>query len=102
MVKEQLSGRIVNIVLKAIREEKGRLTAISDLSVINRQEFDVEGLQKMRLDRFIRVGSAMAVMMPRKRYEQMKQEISEVFWNAIESMENGEELNGNEDDADNN
>lgn len=102
MDKNQLSGRIVSIILKAIREEKGRLTAISDLSVINRQEFDVEGLMKMRFDRFIRVSSAIAFMLPRKRYEQMKQDISEVFWNAIENMENGEELISNEDDADNN
>ena len=50
MTISQLTSNIVGIILDTIREKKGRLTEISDLSVINRQEFDVEGLANMKLN----------------------------------------------------
>ncbi len=87
MTISQLTSNIVGIILDTIREKKGRLTEISDLSVINRQEFDVEGLANMKLNRFIRLGKTVAQSLPRKRYEQMKSDISEKFWESIENQE---------------
>ena len=87
MTISQLTSNIVGIILDTIREKKGRLTEISDQSVINRQEFDVEGLANMKLNRFIRLGKTVAQSLPRKRYEQMKSDISEKFWESIENQE---------------
>lgn len=96
MINNQLSSLIVSIMLEAIREEKGRLTAISDMCVINRQEFDKEGIEKLRLNRFVRLGAAMAAIMPRKRFQQMGQEIADTFWHTVERMENGAHFNQDE------
>lgn len=91
----QLTSVIAGIILETIREKKGRLTEISDQSVINRQEFDEEGLANMKLYRFIRLGKTMAKSLPRNRYDQMKSEISEKFWECIENEEFEDEDNNN-------
>jgi hypothetical protein len=90
MATSHLTGIIAGIILDTIREKKGRLTEISDQSVINRQEFDVEGLAKMKFDRFVRLSETMARTLPKKRYEQMKSEISREFWDNIEGKEEHE------------
>ena len=87
MATSHLTGIIAGIIIDTIREKKGRLTEISDQCVINRQEFDVEGLAKMKLDRFVRLGKTMARTLPKKRYDQMKSEISKKFWDSIEGKE---------------
>lgn len=93
MTNDTLTGRIASTMLQAIKEERGRLTAVSDMCSINRQEFDVEGLSKMSLSRLIRLGAAMAIIMPKKRYIQMTQDISEIFQQTVDYLE---DLNSSE------
>lgn len=95
MTISQLTSIIVGIILDTIREEKGRLTEISDQSVINRQEFIAERMANMKLYRFVRLGKTMAKSLPRKRYDQMKSDISKKFWESIENEEFEDEDNNN-------
>ena len=95
MTSTKLANIITGIILDAIREKKGRLTEISDQSAINRKEFDEEGLANMKLYRFIRLGKTIAQTLPRKRYDQMKSDISKNFWDCVENEDF-------EDDEDNN
>ena len=85
MTQLTLTGLIAGIILETIREKKGRLTEVSDRSVINRREFDEEGLINMKLGRFIRLGKVLAQSLPRDHYNQMKNDISDEFWNYIEN-----------------
>lgn len=87
MTRSQLTGIIAEIIIDTIREKKGRLTEISDLCVINRQEFDVDGLAKMKFGRIVRLSQAVAQALPRKRCEEMLQEIAKKFWESIDEME---------------
>ncbi len=87
MIRNLLARLIAEIMLEAIRERRGCLTAVSDMCAINRGEFHPEGIAKMRLDRIVRLGQAMAYCMPREQYEAMKRKISELFWEWVEKMD---------------
>ena len=93
MKNNVLALSIADIINKAVREKRGRLTEVSDLSVINRQSFDADGIAQLPLFQFVRLGQALAVSLPKDRYEQMKSNISETFWDSIEGKEAG---NGND------
>lgn len=87
MTKDLLALSIGDIINKAVREKRGRLTEISDLSVINRQEFDPEGIANLAFYQIIRLGKAIIEAMPKKRIEQLKMDISKAFWDSIEGKE---------------
>ena len=48
-LKDQLTREIAGIILRYVRNEKGRLSEISRDSRINRREFTIRGLAKMKL-----------------------------------------------------
>ena len=81
----------MDIILDTIREKKGRLTEISDQSVINRQEFIEERMVNMKLYRLVRLSETMAKSLPRSRYVQMMSDISEKFWESIEHEDDEDE-----------
>lgn len=87
MTKNLVAEIIAEIMLEAIREKKGRLTEVSTECSINRQEFDVEGLTNLKLYRLLRLVQALVHALPRARYEQMKNDIAEVFWKSIDDLD---------------
>lgn len=93
MAKDLLALSIGDIINKAIREKRGRLTEVSNQCVINRQEFTPEGISKLAMYQFTRLGQAMVENMPRNRYEQMKKDISKKFWDSIEGKEESDGKN---------
>lgn len=76
MLKNQLTSKVAGIILKTLREQKGRLTQVSDLCKINRREFNIRGLSKMKFHRQLRIIYALAVVLPALRYEQLMNEVS--------------------------
>lgn len=107
MTNKQLALFIGDTINKAVREKRGRLTAISDQCVINRQEFDPEGIANLHVFQLVRLGKALAGFLPKKRYEQMKSDISREFWDSVENPDDEEEEVESEnqevkDDDDNN
>ena len=81
---------IGDILNKAVREKKGRLTEVSEQCSINRQKFDPEDIIHIQFHQLVRLGQAIALSMPRDRYEQMKSEISDKFWKSIDDILNGD------------
>lgn len=75
MLKEQLTSMVAGIVLQRVRSEKGRLTEISELSKINRREFTVRGLSKMRMHRLLRIFYALTLVMTYHQFKLMMDEI---------------------------
>ena len=90
MENHELALSIGDILNKAVREKRGRLTEVSEQCSINRQKFDAEDITNIRLYQLIRLGQAIALSMPRDRYEQMKSEISDKFWKSIDDILNGD------------
>ena len=58
-LKEQLTSEVAGIILKYVKAEKGRLTRISEDARINRKEFNIRGLSKMRLHRQMRLNHSL-------------------------------------------
>lgn len=90
MEKNELALSIGDILNKAVREKKGRLTEVSEQCSINRQKFDPEDIIHIQFHQLVRLGQAIALSMPRDRYEQMKSEISDKFWKSIDDILNGD------------
>lgn len=90
MKKDLLALTIGGIINEAIREKRGRLTEVSDMCVINRQEFAPEGIANLALHQLTRLSRAMVEAMPKQRLEQMKKDISKEFWDSIERSEEEE------------
>ncbi len=79
LLRNQLTSRVAGIILTRIRERKGRLTEISDECRINRREFNVRGLSKMSLHRLLRVVYALYMVLPKREYDEMMDEIRRVM-----------------------
>jgi hypothetical protein len=77
MLKEKLTSMIAGIILREVRNPqcKGRLTQISDVCRINRREFNVRGLSKMKLHRLLRIIYALALVMTPSQFERMMSEV---------------------------
>lgn len=91
MKTNELALSIGDIINKAVREKKGRLTEVSDQCSINRRKFAPEGIIHIEVYQLIRLGQSIALSMPRNRYEQMKSEISCLFWKSIDDILNGDD-----------
>lgn len=79
LLRNQLTSRVAGIILTRIRERKGRLTEISDECRINRREFNVRGFSKMSLQRLLRVFYALYMVLPKREYDEMMNEIRRVM-----------------------
>lgn len=84
MLKERLTSEVAGIILRYVRTPKGRLTEISDLCSINRKEFNVRGLSKMKLHRLLRIIYALALIMSYEQYRKMMNEVRDVIWEQEE------------------
>lgn len=84
MLKEQLTSKVAEIILRRVRMEKGRLTMVSDLSRINRKEFNIKGLSKMKMHRLLRIIYALALVLNEDEYRKMMNEMRDVIWEDME------------------
>lgn len=75
MLRDQLTSKIAGIILQHVRTPKGRLTEISDMCRINRKEFTVRGLSKMRLHRLLRIIYALHLEASYVENKRMAEEI---------------------------
>lgn len=80
MLKEQLTSEVAGIILRHVRNPKGKLTEISELCRINRKEFNVRGLSKMKLHRLLRIIYVLALTMSYDQYRKMTDEVRDVIW----------------------
>ena len=81
MLKDQLTSSVAGIILRQVKKEKGRLTEVSDLCRINRSEFNVRGLSKMKLHRLLRIVYALTLVTPYNDYRQMMDEVRNTISN---------------------
>jgi len=56
-----MTNEIASIILEYVRAKRGRLTYISEVTNINRQEFCVEKMFKMKFHRLLRIFFAMTL-----------------------------------------
>lgn len=79
LLRKQMTSKVAGIILTRIRDRKGRLTEISDGCRINRREFNVRGFSKMSLHRLLRVVYALCLVLPKREYDEMMNEIRRVM-----------------------
>lgn len=75
MLKTQLTNRVSGIILEHIREEKGRLTRISDESRINRKWFNAAGFARLRHHQMLRIVYALCLELSPGEFNAMTCEI---------------------------
>ena len=78
-LKDQLTRDIAGIILRYVRNEKGRLSEISRDSRINRREFTIRGLAKMKLHRLLRILYDLCLELPYAEYMKMMDEIRQTI-----------------------
>ena len=78
-LKDQLTREIAGIILRYVRNEKGRLSEISRDSRINRREFTIRGLAKMKLHRLLRILYDLCLELPYAEYMKMMDEIRQTI-----------------------
>ena len=78
-LKDQLTREIAGIILRYVRNEKGRLSEISRDSRINRREFTIRGLAKMKLHRLLRILYDLCLELPYAEYMKMTDEIRQTI-----------------------
>lgn len=79
MKKQDLAKKFAEIILQYLRSKKGRLTRISDMCSINRREFTIEGLSRMKISRLLVILYAMELELYYDEYEQMIKELWQTF-----------------------
>ena len=77
-LKDKLTSEVAGIILKYVKAEKGRLTRISEDARINRKEFNIRGLSKMRLHRQMRLNHSLYLEMTHEEYYRMWDEINDI------------------------
>lgn len=87
MLKEQLTSAVAGIILHHLRDFKGRLTEVSDLSNINRRELNRKGLAKMKMHRLLRLVYAMALVLPYREFDLMWKDILDEIRNFSDDFD---------------
>ena len=84
-LKDQLTREIAGIILRYVRNEKGRLSEISRDSRINRREFTIRGLAKMKLHRLLRILYDLCLELPYAEYMKMTDHLHNPYSNDKKS-----------------
>ena len=83
---------ISDMINKAVREKRGRLTAVSDQCVINRQKFDPDGIAHLDFHQIVRLWNAVEDALPEDRLQQLISDIKE-FRNIIKEQDDEDDNN---------
>lgn len=78
-LRDKMSSDVAAIVLRYVRNKKGRLTQVSDDCRINRREFNISGLNKMRLHRLLRIVYDLYLELPYSEFVKMTDEIRDII-----------------------
>lgn len=78
-LKTQLTSEVAGIVLEYVKAKKGRLTWISEVTGINRREFNRHGLAKMKFHRLLRILYALSLCMDEEVFKEFMTEISDTI-----------------------
>jgi acyl-[acyl carrier protein]--UDP-N-acetylglucosamine O-acyltransferase len=85
--KERLTSEVAGIILKYVTERNGRLSRISEVTGINRREFNRRGLAKMKLHRLLRIVYALALYQNWDDFEEMMHDISDKIYEYVEDFD---------------
>ena len=79
MLKDKLTSEVAGIILRHVRNPKGRLTEVSELCRINRREFTIRGISRMKFHRLLRIFYALSLVVRYEEYKQMTDELRDVI-----------------------
>lgn len=74
-LKDQMTSEIAGIILQHVRNHKGRLSEVSDDCRINRREFNVRGISKMKFHRLLRIFYDLLLILTYAEFTKMMEEI---------------------------
>lgn len=90
MTTDQITSHVVGIILRHVRDKRGRLTLVSDMCRINRREFSQQGIAKMRLYRLVLIIAALFIVQHSFETKKMVDEIVNDFLAFVNDYENGD------------
>ena len=70
-----MTSEIAGIILQHVRNHKGRLSEVSDDCRINRREFNVRGISKMKFHRLLRIFYDLLLILTYAEFTKMMEEI---------------------------
>ena len=77
-LKREFTDEVSGVILKKVREQRGRLTKVSDMCQINRRMFNQDEIGKLKLNQVLRLFYAICVEIRPKEFEKMLTEMSNV------------------------
>ena len=83
-----LSKMFAEIILQQVRSQRGRLTMVSDLCGINRNEFQVEKFTNMRFYRTVRIFYILLTIVNYEEFKQMMDKLWETVQDTCDEYEN--------------
>ena len=86
-LKDQLTSEVSGIIMNYVREEKGRLTWISEVTGINRKEFTRRGLAKMKLYRLLRIIYALSLRLDEDEMMHIMEEVLGVIYEYVDDYD---------------
>lgn len=89
MTTDQITSHVAGIILRHVRDKRGRLTLVSDMCKINRREFCHEGIAKMRFYRLVLIIAALFIVQHSFETRKMLTEIVNDFRAFVNDYENG-------------
>lgn len=77
-LKRDFTDEVSGVILKKVREQRGRLTKVSDMCQINRRMFNHDEFCKLKLYQVLRLLYAICVDVRPKEFEEMLTEMRDV------------------------
>lgn len=87
MIKDQLTSEVASIILRYVKSYNGLLTLVSDESKINRREFNVRGLSKMKLHRLLRILYVLGLELRGDDFQKMMDEIRDTITDYVDEYD---------------
>ena len=85
--KKDFTDEVSGVILKKVREQRGRLTKVSDMCQINRRMFNQDEFCKLKLYQVLRLLYAICVDVRPKEFEKMLTEMRDVAKKYFDTYE---------------
>ena len=82
-----MTSEVASIILRYVKSYKGLLTLVSDESKINRSEFNVRGLSKMKLHRLLRILYVLGLELRGDDFQKMMDEIRDTITDYVDQYD---------------
>ena len=86
-LKRDFTDEVSGVILKKVREQRGRLTKVSDMCQINRRMFNQDEFCKLKLYQVLRLLYAICVDVRPKEFEKMLTEMRDVAKKYFDTYE---------------